>query len=239
MERKKRLLILSLVLLLPTCLLVYQTYSKSTQQTNANSNSILDLQTDDKSTFSKSQNNSFEKANSTVSSDDYLQHTAKNSYSKNEDTKSGENDTNPQNSTNSSSSDTEISKNVFKSISIDSYKSALTTSKYQVQSGDTISKIIKNYEDTCNYKTGVKHLKLLNPQVDLNNIEIGSFINLPDKAFTNGKLHKVISGDTWYKLAKSNYSEYNTDDIIDFLISINDLPNSDLPLGENVFLPSL
>ncbi|WP_195265733.1 LysM domain-containing protein [Clostridium sp. 1001275B_160808_H3] len=239
MERKKRILILSLVLFLPTCLLVYQIYYKSTQQTKVNSNSILNLETDDKYTLNNPQRINFKKADTEVSSDDYLQHPNDNSNNENGDTNPAEKDTIPSDSTKPSSGDTEITQNAFKSISIDSYKSNLTTSTYKVQSGDTISKILRTYEGTCNYTTGVKHLKLLNPQVDLDNLEIGSFINLPDKALANGRLYKVISGDTWYKLAKSNYPEYRTDDIIKFLISINNLPNSDLPLGENVFLPNL
>lgn len=73
----------------------------------------------------------------------------------------------------------------------------------------------------------------------INICKLSKLYNFPTTAFTNRILYKVLLGDTWYKIAKSNYSDYNTDDIINFLISINNLPNSDLRLNENVFLPNL
>lgn len=212
MERKKRILILSFVLILPTFLLVYQTYSKSTQNIKTDSSSVLNLQTD-----------TYEETRVT-------QYTG--------DTRATE-EINPTDSSPTPTINTEIGKTILKSVSLDSYKSTLTTSTYVIKAGDTVSNILRNYEDTCNYMTGVKHLEIFNPQVDLNNLEINSTLNFPTTAFTNGRLYKVVSGDTWYKIAKENYSEYKTDDIINFLISINDLPSSDLPLGENVFLPNL
>ncbi|MDV4150886.1 LysM peptidoglycan-binding domain-containing protein [Clostridium sp. AL.422] len=201
MEKKKRLIILSGIILLPIFLLVYQisyNLNKAKNDIEADKPILSDLPTNDVPTSSEDTNDDItENFDSTNLLD------------------------------------------VSKSISIESYKSTLTTYQYQVQAGDTVSRILRNYEDTCNYKTGIKYLKLLNPYLDLNNLEIDSILNLPTDAFTNGRLYKVIKGDTWYDLSKSNYPGYDTDDIIDFLISINDLPSSKLPSGENIFLPNL
>lgn len=137
------------------------------------------------------------------------------------------------------SNDLLTNQNTLKSISIDSYKSNLTASSYRINKGDTVSKIIRNFEDTCNYKTAIKHIKLFNENVNLDELEIDSTLNIPDTALSDGILYEVVSKDTWYRLATSNYPEYDTDDMIEFLISINDLPNSNLPLGQKIFLPKL
>ena len=136
--------------------------------------------------------------------------------------------------------DTKISDtNSIKVLSIDSYIKDLPTIDYTIKSEDTISNILREFEDTCNYKTGYKYLKLLNPNTNLNEVEINTVIKIPYDTFSSGRLYLVKQGDTWYKLIRENYPEYSVDDFLKFLIDINDLPNSDLPLGENIFLPQI
>lgn len=127
----------------------------------------------------------------------------------------------------------------LKFITLNSYISNLSCSTFTISPGETINTILKKFESTCNYQSSLNQLKLINPTIDLNNIEIGTLINIPIESFNAGNLFKVKSNDTWYSIAKSNYSNYNTNNVIDFLISINNLPNNDLPLGENIFLPNL
>jgi hypothetical protein len=129
--------------------------------------------------------------------------------------------------------------NIMKSMSIDAYILNLQTSTYIVRAGETTSTILRPFEATCNYNTAIKHLKLLNSSLDLSELEVGSTIKIPTEAFKAGSLYRIVSGDTFYKIAKENYPNYNTDNIVDFLISINSLPNKDCPLGQNIFLPSL
>lgn len=129
--------------------------------------------------------------------------------------------------------------NSIKILSIDSYINELPTIDYTIKSGDTISNILREFESTCNYKTGYKYLSLLNPSTNLNEIQINTVISIPHDTFTSGRLYLVKHGDTWYNLIKENYPEYSVEDFSKFLININDLPNSDLPLGENIFLPNL
>lgn len=233
MNKINRLIILSLILLLPTGLIFYQLYSKSTQDSKANSNSISSLEIDHGNDLTK--DSTIPKYEYTAPSKELseeegkLNYTYKDDYSEEKEYASDEKDI----------ISIENTASVFKDISIDSYKLNLETTKYKVQSGNTISKILRNYENTCNYKSALKHLKLINPEIDLDNLEIGSILNLPTTAFRDGSLYKVSKGDTWYKISKLNYPNYNTDDMVEFLISINDLPNSELPLDENVFLPNL
>ena len=132
-----------------------------------------------------------------------------------------------------------VSNPIKKSIDIFTYISNLSTYTYTITSGDTISKLLKPFESTCNYNTAFKHLRLINNSLDLNILEIGDSIKIPDTAFTNGRLYRIVYGDTWYKIVQENYPNYNVDDTIRFLIDINDLPNKDCPLGENIFLPIL
>lgn len=132
-----------------------------------------------------------------------------------------------------------LNENIIKSISVNDYILNLQTSTYTVGTEDTTSTILRPFEATCNYNTAIKHLKLLNPVLNLSSLEIGSTIKIPTEAFKAGHLYRIVSGDTFYKIAKSNYPNYNAASIIELLISINDLPNKDCPLGENIFLPSL
>lgn len=124
-------------------------------------------------------------------------------------------------------------------LSLSSYIKEVSTIDYSIKSGDTISKILREFENTCNYKTGLKYLKLLNPNINLDEVEINTIIKIPSDTFHSGKLYSIKNGDTWYKLIKENYPEYDIDSFSRFLIEINDLPNSDLPLDENIFLPKI
>ena len=170
--------------------------------------------------------------------------------SENPDTSSSTYDNNPTDKTIPINNDTPINKtvpannpvvnkDVIKYISMNDYILNLQTSTYTVSAGDTTSIILRPFEATCNYNTAIKHLKLLNQYLDLSSLEIGSTIKIPTEALKAGHLYKIVSGDTWYKIAQQNYPGYNTDSIIEFLISINALPNKDCPLGENIFLPIL
>jgi hypothetical protein len=99
--------------------------------------------------------------------------------------------------------DTEISEtNSTKTLSMDSYIKEVSTIDYTIKSGDTISNILREFESTCNYKSGYKYLKLLNPNINVNEVEINTVINIPYDTFTSGRLYLVKSGDTWYNLIK-------------------------------------
>ena len=127
----------------------------------------------------------------------------------------------------------------YKSVSMDLYKSNLNPVNYIINPGDTLSKIIRNYEDTCNYKSAINLIKLFNKDLNLDNLEIGDTLILPKEALENGTLYKVKSGDTWYTLTANFYPDFDKDNLIQLLISINGLDNTDLPLNENIFLPNL
>lgn len=239
MKTKKSEIFSSILLLLPACLLVYQVFIKditkdNPEQTISNNESVETVNSSNYS-LQQNQDTNTNTKNNTVNTNANTEQDIINTQSNTENE-----DSNTQENTNNLTLDSSnVVQSTLKSISIDSYASNLSTSNYIVKQGDTVSNILRNFQDTCNYKTALTHLKLFNPNIDLNEIEINSTLNIPTTALEEGRLYKVVSGDTWYKLAKSNYPEYNTDDIIDFLIVINDLPNADLPLGENVFLPNL
>lgn len=127
---------------------------------------------------------------------------------------------------------------VLKTISINEYIANLNTDAYKVIAGETCSTILRQYEKSCNYNTAIKHIKLLNPNLNVDNLEIGTVVRIPKATFESGSLYKISSGDTWSKIAKLSYPNYDSS-TIDFLIQINNLPNKDCPLGENIFIPKL
>ena len=256
MKNKKLEIFSSILLFLPACLLVYQVFindidrgdstqtvsnNESTQKVNSSNNSLQ--QNKDTNTKNNTVNtNANTEQDIIISTQSNTENESSNTQDDptNAQINTENNSTNTQENTNNLTLDSSnLVQSTLKSISIDSYASNLSTSNYIVKQGDTVSNILRNFQDTCNYKTALTHLKLFNSNIDLNEIEINSTLNIPNNALKEGRLYKVVSGDTWYKLVKSNYSEYITDDIIDFLITINDLPNADLPLGENIFLPKL
>ena len=117
------------------------------------------------------------------------------------------------------------------------FLSNLQCNNYILKSGETLSTIAHKYENTCNPNTTVKLISLINNLNTPNDLEIGTNLSIPESTIKNGILYHVVSDDTWYKLASEYYPDYTTESIMNFLVTINNLPNNDLPLGENVFLP--
>lgn len=67
----------------------------------------------------------------------------------------------------------------------------------------------------------------------------GIALAIPESIIKSGKMYPITIGETWYNIAQKYYSTYDTNSITKLLIYINDLPNTDLPLGESIFLPAI
>lgn len=119
------------------------------------------------------------------------------------------------------------------------YLSSLQCVSYKLKSGETLTDVARKYQETCNLNTTIKIIKSINKINDENNINAQSVLYIPEYALKNGRIHKVSAGDTWYKIANDYYPKYTTDSIMKFLVYINNLSNNDLPLGEEIFIPSI
>lgn len=106
-----------------------------------------------------------------------------------------------------------------------------------MKSRETLTDIARKYENTCNLSITIKMIKSINKIDDENSINSQSLIHIPESTLKSGSLYKVSTGDTWYKLANEHYPKYTAESIMKFLVYINNLPDNDLPLGVEIFLP--
>lgn len=126
-----------------------------------------------------------------------------------------------------------------KNFSLNEYLSNLNSTSHTIKQGETLSNIARLYEQYCNHNSCVKLISLVNNLSSPDNLEIGDNLLIPEKAIKTGTLYTVSSNDTWYKIALQYYPAYTTDSITNFIITVNNLPNNDLPLGEKIFLPQV
>lgn len=126
-----------------------------------------------------------------------------------------------------------------KQISINSFLKNIDYKKVSLKPKETLSIIANDYTSTCNPNTTINLIKLLNNLTDVDNLDEGTVLLIPDKALKSGSLYKVKKGNTWHNIWETKYSKYDRDQLIRLLITINALPNDDLPIDENIFLPKL
>lgn len=124
-------------------------------------------------------------------------------------------------------------------IDLNSYISSLKTISYRIDKGSNLTEFAKRYEGSCNLNASIKLIELVNNIKDKNEVKEGAILNIPEEAFDNGSLYTISEDDTWYGLTKKYYSQYDVDQVMNFIVNINDLPTNDLPLGAQVFLPKL
>ena len=99
--------------------------------------------------------------------------------------------------------------------------------KYEVQRGDTLASIAKNYNKNIN--TLVWANKLANANAPLS---IGQQLSIPE---IDGAFYTVKKGDTLEKVAKATKADVQ--DILDFNTSIIDAENPTISEGQNLFVP--
>jgi len=150
-------------------------------------------------------------------------------------------DNNPKNSdtytvSNNISSTTNTEK---KTITISNFLNSLKCTNYILKSGETLTQVARKYENTCNLNTSLKLIKSINKINDVDSINSGITLSIPESIITTGLMHLVTTGDTWYSISQKYYNTYDVNSITKILVYINDLPNNDLPLGESIFLPSI
>lgn len=124
-------------------------------------------------------------------------------------------------------------------LNLSDYIISQQTISYTLNQGETLSSIARSYENYCNPNSCVKLITLMNNFSSPDELEIGTKILIPENAIKTGTLYRVVSGDTWYSVSEKYYPDYNPESIMKFLVTINNLPNNDLPLGENIFIPKV
>ena len=128
---------------------------------------------------------------------------------------------------------------IQRSITITSFLENAKCIEVTLNQGDTLSTIAEKYTNTCNPNTTINILKIVNKLDSTDNLGVGDTVLVPHSTLKSGSLYKLSKDNTWYNIWKSKYSQYDQSQLIKFLISINDLPNGNLPIGEKIFLPIL
>lgn len=99
---------------------------------------------------------------------------------------------------------------------------------WRVKSGETLYYIAQSTATTVN------QLLQLNPNIDINNLRIGSLICLPpEQPCASGIFWEVAAGDTLYSIAKA--SNTTVEKLLELNPNIN--PNN-LFIGQNICLPA-
>lgn len=124
-------------------------------------------------------------------------------------------------------------------ITIPEFIKNMQCKKHTLQSGETLTSIAKKYVSTCPIKCSVKLIKEASKITNADLISAGSTIYIPETILNNGYLYTPKYGDTWDKLCKDYYPIYNSDYITELLIFINDLHNTTLPVGTEIYLPEI
>jgi murein DD-endopeptidase MepM/ murein hydrolase activator NlpD len=112
-------------------------------------------------------------------------------------------------------------------IAVESSQYDYVIYKYEVQRGDTLASIAKNYSKNIN--TLVWANKLANANTPL---AVGQQLSIPE---IDGAFYTVKKGDTLEKVAKATKAEVQ--DILDFNTSIIDAENPTIAEGMNLFVP--
>ncbi|MDO5518312.1 MAG: LysM domain-containing protein [Clostridium sp.] len=124
-------------------------------------------------------------------------------------------------------------------ITVPEFINDMQCSEYTLKPGDTLTSIARRYISTCTLNSALKLIKEVNNITNANLISTGSKIKIPETILSNGYIHTVVYGDTWDKLCLDYYPIYNSDYMSKILIFINDLPDNNLPLGTEIYLPNI
>lgn len=126
-----------------------------------------------------------------------------------------------------------------KILNLSDFISNLQCKEYILQKGETLCVIARKFENKCNLNSTIELITLKNNLSSPNKLNAGTHLLIPEDAINNGNLYKVAKGDTWYKIVKNYYPEYDVNSIMNLVVKINQLPSNELPLDENIFLPAV
>lgn len=112
-------------------------------------------------------------------------------------------------------------------------------SSYLVKEGETLNDILLKYNSTCTANASFKLTKELNNLSSTGYIQTGMTLKVPEITLKNGEIYTINQGDSWSKICKKYYPEYDKNSIMELLIYINDLKSDILPLDTNIFLPKI
>lgn len=112
-------------------------------------------------------------------------------------------------------------------------------SSYLVKEGENLNNILLKYNSPCTTNASFKLTKELNSLNSIDYIQPGMTLKIPEITMKNGILYTVNKGDSWSKICRKYYPEYDKNSIVELLTYINDLKNDVLPLNTDIFLPKL
>lgn len=124
-------------------------------------------------------------------------------------------------------------------ITIPEFIRDMQCSEYTLKDGDTLTSIARKYISTCTLNASLKLIKEASNISNPNLISTGTKIRIPETLLSNGYIHTIVYGDTWDKLCTDYYPIYNSDYMVKVLMFINDLPDNNLPLGTEIYLPNI
>lgn len=107
-----------------------------------------------------------------------------------------------------------------------SYEQQEQESEYTVQKGDTLYSIGRRFN------ISIDELKRINNLIS-NTLTIGQVLKLKEVGQLDNPIYIVQKGDTLYSIAKNNNIS------VDELVKINNLANSNLSIGQELYIPKL
>ena len=107
-----------------------------------------------------------------------------------------------------------------------SYEQQEQESEYIVQKGDTLYSIGRRFN------ISIDELKRINNLIS-NTLTIGQVLKLKEVGQLDNPIYIVQKGDTFYSIAKNNNIS------VDELVKINNLANSNLSIGQELYIPKL
>ncbi|MDT8716281.1 LysM peptidoglycan-binding domain-containing protein [Clostridium sp. 19966] len=110
------------------------------------------------------------------------------------------------------------------------------TINYTVEKNDTLMSICKKYKETCPYNAASHIILAINKLKNTNDIKPGMKILIPEQYLTSGYSYTVKNGDTLFDIVKKVYSK-NLSDKINELTQDNNIINSNIQIGSQIFIP--
>jgi LysM repeat protein len=119
--------------------------------------------------------------------------------------------------------------------SSDTFGTDETYTLYEVKKGETLSSIVKSYDDVCPTSVLSKAILKANNLTKASEIKETMKIKIPDR-YTTGNSYTVKSGDSLYTIAKSAFQSMDINKAINQLKSDNFMSNDNIRAGEKLFI---
>jgi LysM repeat protein len=110
---------------------------------------------------------------------------------------------------------------------------------YTFKTGDTLTKISKQYEKYCPLTLSSKVILKANGLTDAKEIKVGTEIKIPEKYLTNGEKYTVKAGDTLSTIAQKYMKDMKLNSAIEKIKSDNFISSTNIKAGDVLYLINL